>query len=328
MEEIRPATKIELLKGVSLFSTLKERELAVIAQNSEFYTFNKDEVIFHAGSYSSGLYVINEGAVLITKLRDDNETVTIARFIRGEAFGELDLLEEGLMNATARAETDATLLMFPSRGMRFQEILSRHSTISSQILHELLAIIMGRIRSTNRLVSEKSQWVEDLRKQLFYDKLTGMYNRTFLEEEFPAQLRESGPVTSIIMVKPDNFKIINDTCGHETGDKALRYMAYCIKSQLRESDIPVRYRGDEFALIFPGTDMAKSINFAEHVRLLFSKLKFGHLTGDMHVVITVSIGVAVFPDHASDMKELVRACFHKMFEARERGGNQILCAGS
>ena len=328
MEDTNLSIKCELLKNASLFSTLKGSELAIIAQNSEFYVFKEGDVIFHAGSYGSGLYIIKEGSVLISKQREDLETVVIARFIQGECFGELDLLEDRLMTATARAESDTVLLIFPLRGMRFQDILNRHSKISAQILRELLAIITIRIRNTNRLVSEKSQWVQDLKNQLFHDKLTGMYNRVFLDEEFPVQLHDYGPETAIIMVKPDNFKDINDTYGHEIGDKALHFMAYCIKSQLREQDIPVRYRGDEFAVIFPGTDMDKAANFAEHIRMLFSKLQFDHITGGIPVMVTVSIGIAAYPDHANDVSELVRTCFNKMFEARESGGNRILRAGT
>jgi diguanylate cyclase len=324
MDDTNLSPKIELLKGTGLFATLHEAELAIIARNSAFYSFKEGDVVFHAGSHIDGLFIIKDGSVVISKQRDDQENVIIARFIRGECFGELDLLEDRLMTATARAETDADLLMFPLRGISFQDLLSRHSNISAQLLYKLLNIITGRIRATNRLLYEKSQWVQDLKNQLFYDKLTGMYNRIFLEEEFPSQLPDFGPETAIIMIKPDNFKAINDNCGHDIGDKALRFMAYCIKSQIRDQDIPLRYRGDEFAVIFPGTDIEKAAKFAEHIRLLFSKLKFDHITGGISIIVTASIGVAVFPGKTGDVFDLIRACFDKMFEARESGGDRIL----
>ncbi|OHD70155.1 MAG: hypothetical protein A2W19_05035 [Spirochaetes bacterium RBG_16_49_21] len=327
MDDPNLATKLELLKRGTLFAALGERELAIVARNSEFYSFKKDDVIFHAGSYGAGLYIIKEGTVAINKLRDDNETVAIARFIQGESFGELDFLENRLMTATAQAESDAILLIFPLRGMRFQDLLSRHPKISARILHELLAIIAGRIRGANRLISEKSPWVQELKRLLYYDKLTGLYNRTFLEEDLPAQLPGYGMTTSLIMIKPDNFKAINDAYGHESGDKALRHMASFIKSHLREQDIAVRYRGDEFAVILPGTDMPGAIGFSEQVCRLFSRITFDHITGGVPIMLTASIGIAAYPDHAGNLRDLVRACFNKMFEARERGGDRIACAG-
>jgi len=325
MNDAHLSSKIELLKGTSLFAPLHEDELAIIARNSEYYTLKKGDVLFQSGSRIGGLYIIKEGSVVILKERDDGNHVVIARFIQGESFGELDMLEDRQMTATARADADTLLLMFPLQGMHFQDVLKRHSNISAQILHKLLNIITGRIRATNKLLSEKSRWVQELKNQLYSDKLTGMYNRVFLEEEFPAQLPEMGPHTAIIMIKPDNFKVINDTCGHDIGDKALRYMAFCIKSQIREQDIPVRYRGDEFVVILPGANIEKAERFAEDIRALFGKLKFDHITGGMSIIVTVSIGLGVYPEKTKgDIFHLVRACFDKMFEARESGGDRVL----
>jgi diguanylate cyclase len=318
--------KIELLKGVSLFAKLKERELGVVAENSGFYSYRKGDVIFHEGAFGDGLYVIREGEVLITKKRGENETINIAQFIAGECFGEMDLLENKRMTATASAETDTLLLLFPARGIRFQDVLALHPDISASILHELMAVIAGRIRSTNRLISEKSKWVNELKHQLYYDKLTGLYNRTFLDEEFPRQIEEYGPETSIIMIKPDRFKAINDTCGHEAGDKALRLIAFSIKSQIRERDVAARFRGDEFSVILPGTGIDEALNFARQMLKLLAALNFDHITGGGFDT-TVSIGVAAYPLHAGNSKELVEICFNRMFAARESGGDRIISEG-
>lgn len=79
------ASKIGLLKGVSIFTSLADTELTVVAQNSEFCSFRKGDVIFREGSYGDGLYVIREGEILITKQRPDNVTMNIAQFIPGRA---------------------------------------------------------------------------------------------------------------------------------------------------------------------------------------------------------------------------------------------------
>ncbi len=317
--------KKDLLKKVALFSTLKESGLEVVARSSGLYSFNKGDVIFREGSYGEGLYVVSEGEVLITRQTADNETMNIAQFIREESFGEMDLLEGRVMPATAVAETDAVILIFPERGTRFQNVLSAHPELSAQILHELLATIAGRIRSTNRLISEKSQWVGDLKRQLYYDKLTGLYNRTFLTEELPARMADYGPHAAVVMVKPDNFKVINDTYGHEAGDRALKLMAFSLSSQLPEGAAAVRYRGDEFAVIFPGTGAEAARRYAEQMIFLLRGLDFTPITGGVEVRITGSAGVAVYPDDAQDAKELVEICFKRMFIARDGGGARVAC---
>lgn len=235
----------------------------------------------------------------------------------------MDLLENRVMGATAQADSDAVLLVFPARGTKFQDVLARYPDISARILHELMAAIAGRIRGTNRLISEKSQWVNDLKRQLYYDKLTGLYNRTFLDEEFPRQLDDYGPATSLIMIKPDQFKAINDRCGHEAGDRALKLIAYGIKSHIRDTDIAARFRGDEFAVILPGAVLDTALTCAEHLREHLGKLDFDHITGGGFAT-TVSIGAAVYPAHGRDPKRLIETCFNRMFAARELGGNIII----
>jgi diguanylate cyclase len=321
------AGKIHLLKGVSIFTSLDEKELDVVAQNSEFYSYRKGDVIFQEGSYSDGLYVIREGEVLITKQRADDETMNIAQFIPGESFGEMDLLENRVMSASAKAEKDAVLLIFPSRGTKFRDVLGRYPEISARILHELMAAIAGRIRGTNRLISEKSQWVDDLKQQLYSDKLTGLYNRTFLDEEFPRQIHEYGPTLSMLMIKPDSFKAINDNCGHEAGDKALKLIAYGIKSHIGNEDIAVRFRGDEFAVVLPGESMGAALACAERLRTQLNNLNFDHITGGGFST-TVSIGVAEYPGHGGSPKRLVETCFNRMFAARESGGNRVVSSES
>jgi len=316
------SAKLDLLRRVSLFSTLEKQELEVVAQNSEYRAYQKGDAVFHEGSRGAGLYVISRGEVMITKKRADGDSMDIAQFIQGESFGEMDLLENREMTASARVEADTVLLIFPSPGTRLQDIFNRHPDISARILHELMAVIAGRIRGTNRLISEKSQWVRDLKRQLYYDKLTGLYNRTFLEEEFPKLLADYGPQTSVLMIKPDNFKAINDLCGHDAGDRALRLIAFSIKSQVRHTDVVVRYRGDEFAVIFPETGFEKAMVYAEHARSLLSKLDYAHITGTGFTT-TVSIGLGTYPQHSGDPKELIALCFRRMFSAREGGGDRI-----
>ena len=315
--------KVTLLRNISIFSRLDEQDLQIIAQHSQFSTYQKGDIIFSEGSTGNELYLVRDGEVLITKLTVDGEERDIARFIHGEAFGEMDLFENATRTATARAEKDSTLLVFPMRGKRLIDIMQGNSDIFARILNELLSIIAGRIRHTNKLISEKTQWVEGLRKQMIHDKLTGLYNRTFLEEDLGTHLPRYGNSTSLMIIKPDNFKHINDTFGHDAGDRVLRLLADTISSSLRDDDIAIRYRGDEFAAVLPGIMGAEARGIAESVQSAISTIDTREFTDNQSVHLTVSIGVATYPLHAEDHLTLIDKAHELMWDARNSGGNQI-----
>jgi diguanylate cyclase len=318
--------KIQLLRNISLFSKLREPDLEIVAFHSEYKAFNQGEAIFSEGSSSEGLFIIKDGEVLIYKEKQNIGNIDLARYIANESFGELSLFTSKSRTATAIAEKDTTLLIFPMEGVLFKDVLEKHPEISARILHKFLSIVAGRIRNTNRLISEKTPWIRDLRRQLFSDKLTGLYNRTFIEEDFASLLPQYGETTSLIMIKPDNFKEINDNYGHDVGDKVLRLLAIFVQSILREDDIGVRYRGDEFAAILPNTKTGDAMQIADDLRSTIMEMDVSHATGGELHKITVSIGVSNYPEDASNNIMLADRAHEKMFEAREKGGNRVIIA--
>ena len=314
-----------LIRETPLFRNLNEGAIDMIAHYSELHTFPQGSVIFRQGHQASGIYVICEGDISIIK-EEDGGASAVARFIRGESFGELDLLSDRPLSATAVAETEAVILVFPRAGTVLKDIMSRHPAVSVRVIHGLLAFVAGRIRETNRLLSEKAQWIEDLKRQLYFDRLTGLHNRAYLQEELRQRFTAGEIKSALIMLKPDNFKVINDTYGHETGDRVLKLIAYAVASQIREVDLAARYRGDEFAVFLPDMDEASAMKFAEGMRDLVARLDISHLTGGSHVKLTASLGIAIFPTHGRDAAQIIRICFTTMFKARVAGGNRVLPA--
>jgi diguanylate cyclase len=321
------ADKCKLLRNTTLFSQLTEEELKTIADYSEFSHFKDEDVIFEEGTFGESLYIIASGEVRIVKRQESGKVRDIARFIPGELFGELDLFEDSPRTATAIAETDVTLLRFPAGEQDFEEILDDYPSIFANLLHILLATIAGRIRSTNKLLSEKTQWVDGLRKQMLYDKLTGLYNRTFLKEDFPLQLPNYGKKTTVLVLKPDNFKYINDTYGHSAGDKVLQLMAETVKNGIRNNDVVIRYRGDEFVVILPDTGTDMGIKIAEILQDKLYSIDIKPFTSGSDFKTPWSIGVATYPVHGDDHEEIIKVTFDTMLAQRESGGNGVLCAG-
>ncbi len=314
--------KLALLGKAGLFSQLRETELRAISRYSGYRSFAPGEVIFPAGSHREELYLIRDGTVVIRRPGEggNGEGQDIARFVAGEVFGETDLLDSAPRSASAVAEGPTTLLVFPDT-VPFQELLEKHPQIFARILRTLLGVIAGRIRAIDKLLSEKAPWIEDLKRQLLRDKLSGLYNRAYLEEELPKLM--VGPV-SFLVVKPDNFKTINDTCGHEVGDRTLVLIAEALKSCLEEGDFGVRYRGDEYCAVLLGRSRAEAVRIGERVRRAIGQLDVAQVTGGAVASLPASVGVSTWPDGAEDAKGLVALGFERMLKARGGGGNRVL----
>lgn len=313
--------KVELLRKVDLFSPLREYELDIIAQHSELVEFGKGQAVFRRGEPAEDLYVVTRGRIGIISVESDD--VAIAQLLPGESFGELDFIGRTPRTAAAFAEEQSVVLRFPASKYPLNTILHDHTYIAAQMLYRLLGIISERIWNVTRMLYEKTDWLRDLHKQLLCDKMTGLYNQTFLKEDFVNLLPDLGSGVALLMIKPDNFKTVNDTYGHETGDQVLNIMAIFLQSELDEKDIGVRYRGDEFAAILVDTDRDRAIQRAREISASFKNMDLSRVVGTEGLRILVSIGVALYPEGAKDSAELVETAHRKMLHARDAGGNRV-----
>jgi diguanylate cyclase len=316
-----PTGKAALLGKAALFSKLSAEELSTMARYSGYRDYAPGQVIFAEGSRREELYLIRKGTVAIRRHLEGNGDQDIARFVDGEVFGEMDLLDTVPRNASAVSEGAATLLVFPD-SVEFSELLARHPAVFARVLRKLLGEIAQRVRAIDRLISEKTPWIEELKKQLHRDRLTGLYNRAFLEEELP-RVTASHPVTSLLVLKPDNFKTINDTWGHEAGDKTLVLLAEAVKTHLQGGDLGARYRGDEYCVVLPGRSAREAVPSAEALRAAVRAIDMKPVTGSESFVLTGSVGICSHPSPAGDAKALVAKGFEQMFAARGAGGDRI-----
>jgi diguanylate cyclase (GGDEF)-like protein len=319
--------KLDLLQSVDLFAQLSETECSLLAEHADYVDFDDGDYVFRAGGVDREVFVIASGEVRIVREGGDGHEIDLARFVAGESFGEQDFMNDDPRTASARSEGKSRLLIFPARGANLEAIMMEHPDIFARVLHQLMTMVADRIRSTNRLLSENSSWVNELRKQVFGDKLTGLYSRDFLDDEFAGILRKTRTQTGFLMIKPDNFKLINDTYGHDVGDQALRILANQLKNLLRDGDIAVRFRGNENAAILPETEHAVVLEEAARIQAGMKQADLTPITGDDEVPLTFSIGVSIYPDHGSEGPELIQAAHDLVFKARDAGGDRVLNAG-
>ena len=163
------------------------------------------------------------------------------------------------------------------------------------------------------------------RRQAFFDPLTGIHNRLAydqrIEQEFARWRRYGAPLTMMIW-DVDRFKEVNDTYGHQAGDKVLRVIAKLLSQRVRDADFVARYGGEEFVVLLPETELDHARAVAEKLREGIAEADF-HYRGD-HVAITISCGIAAFRE-GDDSDSVFRRADAALYRAKEEGRNRC-CA--
>lgn len=165
----------------------------------------------------------------------------------------------------------------------------------------------------------------ELEQQALTDYLTNLYNRRYFmrrgEEEFKRTKRNGQPLT-LLMLDIDNFKRVNDSYGHEAGDRALQEVARALKSNLREIDVLGRMGGEEFAVLLPDTSLEDAALLAERVRQTIENTPF-EIPGDV-LKITVCIGVSAFAKGMSNIDDMFRNADAALYQAKNAGRNRTM----
>lgn len=180
-----------------------------------------------------------------------------------------------------------------------------------------------------RLVGWLGRRIEDNQQRLeqlaTLDPLTGLYNHkmyvSILNNEIARAQRHGRPV-SLLIVDIDYFKKINDRYGHMVGDRVLRRMGVVLKESMRRENSVCRYGGEEFAIIVPEFGAEPAVEVAERLRDVVEQTAFGS-GKDQDIRITVSIGVAAFPEMADSADELTRAADLALYAAKDGGRNRV-----
>lgn len=169
---------------------------------------------------------------------------------------------------------------------------------------------------------------ETLRHQSIRDPLTQLYNRRYLDETFRRELhradRRDKPL-SVLTFDIDHFKRFNDTHGHDGGDALLKAVGNALRDFFRAEDGAFRSGGEEFVAILPETALKDAMSRAEDLRREISRLEVQH--GNLILpAVTISIGVAAFPDHGNTTEQLLKAADNALYEAKDAGRNCVRSA--
>lgn len=179
------------------------------------------------------------------------------------------------------------------------------------------------VRQAETAIENSFLYEEAVRLSLT-DGMTGLWNRRNfdlrLESELSRALRFSEPF-AVVFVELDQMKSVNDRYGHQAGDTVLIELARRLTEAVREVDVVARWGGDEFTLLLPKTGLAGALQLAEKIRAAVANGPFRIDAGSLD--ITISVGVAAYPEHGSSGKDLVAAADAAMYQAKAKGRNRV-----
>jgi diguanylate cyclase (GGDEF)-like protein len=156
------------------------------------------------------------------------------------------------------------------------------------------------------------------------DGLTKLYVHRYFQLLLDQEIQRSrrhNKIIALVMMDIDNFKSFNDTYGHQLGDKVLKNVARAVKKISRINDVVARYGGEEFVMILPETDAPQAMIAAEKIRASVAEIEIPHENQKLHV--TISLGVAIFPLHASEKEALIHAADAALYTSKHRGKNCV-----
>lgn len=191
------------------------------------------------------------------------------------------------------------------------------------------------IQCNIRDITERKRAQDDLiRSQAFLleqsvrDHLTGLFNRRYMEATLERELLRAARKQlslGVIMLDVDDLKRFNDTWGHAAGDASLRLLGSLLLHHVRGEDIACRYGGDEFILILPDASPLVTLERAEQIVKL-ARWSYLQLDGQNLSAVTLSVGVALYPEHGRTSEEILKAADAALYQAKNAGRNRVVAA--
>lgn len=180
----------------------------------------------------------------------------------------------------------------------------------------------AKITAVSMDISNEIENKQKIEQLAYYDSLTNLANRLLLQDRMSKAMqlaKRNDTKLAVLFLDLDHFKLINDTLGHGVGDNLLMYISELLKRQVRESDTVSRFGGDEFVILLSSI---KIIEDAKHIaEKIQASLQQKHVIGTHQLYITTSIGIAIYPEHAQNVNDLITNADIAMYEAKNSGRN-------
>jgi len=249
---------------------------------------------------------------------DRNGSNEIASVMPGDCVGEISIIDDRPPSAYVKATTDSQVISIN------RSVLVEMYQKQTELAANLLKLLANRFRQNTAVLTRSVELQREFQDKSERDGLTGIYNRSWMNEVFPKQIdlsRHLGQKVSMLLIDADHFKNVNDEFGHRAGDAALVELAKAISGCLQKSDLLVRYGGEEFVVLMPGASLGQARSTSENIRRVVTQTPI-KIDNGINFEISVSIGIAeaVATDN---MDDLVEKSDQGLYRAKQNGRNQI-----
>ncbi|MCX7023533.1 MAG: diguanylate cyclase [Spirochaetes bacterium] len=314
---------IGLLGNTYLFSGLGESDLSFVADRVEILRYRPGELIFGRNETASRFFIVRSGETAIG-IRDACDRFDEkARFAPGDAVGDIAFASGDSFGAEAIAVTDAELVAFPGGGRSLDDIARERPETAAAILLRSMAMIGDRVRSVQKLISGNVPWVRELRKRLYTEPATGLWSRSFLDEEIPKTL---GASAALVVMKPDRFKDLVDANGHAAGDAAMTLLAAALSARTEElgRGWAVRLKSNETAIVVPDADARTAGEIAGKLRAAVGAIELPASAGAAPFRFSASVASGSWPRDDPEWPSLFDRVYGAMLDAWRAGGDRAV----
>ncbi|TAN67491.1 MAG: GGDEF domain-containing protein [Methylobacter sp.] len=303
------------LTAFDLFKNVPLELINEIMSEHSVYTIPAGQHLVKRDFKNSALYLLLEGEVEIYLDEKDKPLKIISA---GDIIGEISMLDQQSATASAISLCECRIIIINEE--LIWELVEKSHLFTINLLH----IITNRFRGVNSQVISSIQKQRLFEHKAIVDDLTKLYNRGWLNENFPLLLerckKDMYPF-SYFMIDIDHFKKINDTYGHQVGDFVLQLTGEILNNLSRAMDYVVRYGGEEMAMLLPNTNVEDALGIAERVRHTIEKKVIIYEPGKT-LSITVSIGVSTLTRFETSA-DLIKSADEALYYAKVHGRNQI-----
>ena len=311
---------LEQLTSLRLFEGTDAAMIREQLERCEVRNVEEGTLILRPEQRDGSVYVVLEGRLSVHL--GSPQGTAVALLDAGECAGELSFMDSKRPSAYVRAAQDTRLLVIGEEAM--WDLVNTSHAVALNLLH----MLARRVRHDNEVITSTTQRGERLEREAMVDKLTGSFNRRWMDEMFVEELghcHAEGRPACVVMIDIDHFKQYNDTQGHQGGDRALICVARVLRSQLRPDDMLARYGGEEFSVLLPTTQPDRALEVSERLRRAVEGAEIFNGDGKALPRVTISLGVATCPRNRS-LNASIEAADRALYSAKENGRNQACLA--